>query len=224
MKLGPAIYRLFTKIKYLSYYLIYRVFKSYTMIPVVLYIQNLRLVNKYRQIEGCIVECGTWRGGMIGGIAKMLGNREYYLFDSYEGLPEPNEGLDGASAVAWRNDTTSPNYLNNCSVEMSFAEEAMKLAGAKKYNIIKGWFSDTLPHFDGTKKIAILRLDGDWYESTMDCLNNLYDRVVPGGIIIMDDYHVWDGCSRAVHDFLSKRGVADRICQWDNTVCYFVKR
>jgi O-methyltransferase len=217
-----TIERLITKIRYLGYYNIYRAFKGYTMIPVVTYIQNLRLADHFRAIEGSVVECGTWRGGMIGGIAKLLGNRDYYLFDSFEGLPEAKE-IDGAAAIQWQNDKDSPLYLNNCTAEMAYAEKAMSISGVSKYHIKKGWFSDTLPHFDKSKKIAILRLDGDWYESTMDCLNNLYDCVVPGGIIIMDDYHVWDGCSRAVHDFLSRRGVADRICQWDDTVCYIIK-
>jgi len=220
---GAALYRLFTKIRYIRYYAIYRVFKNYTMIPVVLYMQNLRLANRYRNIDGCVVECGTWRGGMIGGLAKLLGDKEYFLFDSYEGLPDPKEEVDGTEAMKWSDDKTSPLYFDNCKAEMSFAESAMNLSGVKTYHITKGWFSESLPNFDKKKKIAILRLDGDWYDSTMDCLNNLYDNVVPGGIIIMDDYHVWDGCSKAVHDFLSRRGLADRICQWNNTICYIRK-
>jgi O-methyltransferase len=221
--IAGMFFRLFTKIKYPKYFLIYRSFKNFTMIPATIYIQNLRLVNKFKSVDGCVVECGTWRGGMVGGIAKLLGDREYFLFDSFEGLPEA-KSIDGESALAWQNDKTHSQYLDNCKAEISFAKEAMALSGAKRYHITKGWFSDTLPLFDRSKKISILRLDGDWYESTMDCLNNLYDNVVPGGVIIMDDYYVWDGCSRAVHDFLSKRGGSDRIYQWDNTVCYFVKQ
>jgi O-methyltransferase len=218
------IYKLLICFRYFSYTLIFRTFTKFTMIPVIVYIRNLGLVNRNRHIEGCVVECGTWRGGMIGGIAKLLGpDREYYLFDSFEGLPDAKE-IDGETAIAWQNDKTSARYLDNCTAEMSFAEKAMEMSGAKNYHITKGWFSDTLPKFDKTKKIAVLRLDGDWYESTMDCLNNLYDSVVPGGIIIMDDYYVWDGCAKAVHDFLSARKSADRISQWDNTVCYFRKR
>lgn len=222
LHLSATLQRSFTKLKYFKYYSTFRIFKRYTMIPPVTYIQNLRLVDHFRNIEGCVVECGTWRGGMIGGIAKLLGNREYYLYDSFEGLPDAKD-VDGVSAIEWQNDKTSPRYYDNCKAEISFAEKAMALSGAKKVHIIKGWFSDTLPRFDKSKKIAILRLDGDWYDSTMDCLNNLYDSVVPGGLIIMDDYHMWDGCAKAVHDFISRRGLADRICQWDNTVCYFRK-
>ena len=67
---GAAVRRLATKVRYAGYYATYRMFKGYTMIPVVTYIQNLRLANHFRDIEGCVVECGTWRGGMAGGIAR----------------------------------------------------------------------------------------------------------------------------------------------------------
>lgn len=217
-----SLNNIFTKISKLKYYLIYRKFKKFTMIPAMIYIQNLRLVNRFRHIEGCVVECGTWRGGMIGGIAYLLGDREYFLFDSFEGLPEAKE-IDGAAALAWQSDKNSPGYFDNCKAEMEFAENAMKVSGSSKYHINKGWFSETLPHFDKKKKIAILRLDGDWYDSTMDCFSNLYDCVIPGGIIIMDDYYAWDGCARAVHDYLSKNSLTARIMQWNNSVCYLKK-
>lgn len=226
MQPGSISYKLnntFTKLVQMRYYLIFRKFKEFTMIPGVTYIENLKLAEHFGDIDGCVVECGTWRGGMIGGVAQLLGNREYHLFDSFEGLPEAKE-VDGAAAIAWQNDKNSPGYFDNCSAEMGYAEKAMKLSGAQNYFIKKGWFSETLPHFDKSKKIAILRLDGDWYESTMDCLTNLYDNVVPGGVIIMDDYYAWDGCARAVHDFLSRRNLPDRIMQWNNNICYILKK
>ena len=193
------------------------------MTPENRYVRNLTLVNHFRHIQGCVIECGTWRGGMIAGIASVLGtNRSYFLFDSYEGLPVPTDA-DGQKAFAWQNNKTAPDYFDNCSAEMSFAEEAMKLSGATDYKITKGWFSESLPGFDKTKTIAILRLDGDWYDSTMQCLENLYEQVVPGGIIIIDDYHYWEGCTRAVHDFLSRNKLQDRISQWENDICYIVK-
>jgi len=58
----------------------------------------------------------------------------------------------------------------------------------------------------------------------MTCLENIYDKVVPGGIIIIDDYYAWDGCSKAIHDFLSKEGLNDRVGQWRNDVGYILKR
>jgi O-methyltransferase len=199
-------------------------FRDFTMINEFKYIRNLMLVHQVKNIEGCIVECGTWKGGMVAGIATLLKaqNRSYYLYDSFEGLP-PAKEIDGADAIAWQQDTDSDFYLDNCSADERFAKEAMEISGAKDYHIIKGWFSDTLPHFP-KKEIAVLRMDGDWYDSTMDCLNNLYEYIVPGGIIIIDDYYTWDGCSRAIHDFISKNNLPVRVHQFMETVGYIVKK
>jgi O-methyltransferase len=92
---------------------------------------------------------------------------------------------------------------------------------AKQFELRKGFFKDTLPDFD-PGPIALLRLDADWYESTMECLTHLFDRVVPDGIIILDDYYTWDGCSRALHDFLSYRKAVERIQSFDG-VCFLRK-
>lgn len=212
----------YAKVRYSS---IYFKLRGFTMIPPVTYINNLMVAEKFFGLEGCVVECGTWRGGMVAGIAKLMDdpNRKFYLFDSFEGLPEAT-AVDGDAAIDWQNDKNSPDYFDNCTAEMSKAQEAMAIAGINNPIITKGWFSDTLPHFDKSQKIAILRLDGDWYSSTMDCLENLYDSVVVGGVIVLDDYYAWDGCSRAVHDFLSKRGLSDRIHCLNNSVWYIEKR
>ena len=161
---------------------------------------------------------------MIAGIASVLGNeREYYLYDSFEGLPDA-KNIDGSQAINWQNDKESPLYFDNCRADIAEVQKAMNLSGVKNFNIVKGWFDATLPSFPEQTKIAVLRLDGDWYESTMTCLENLYPMVVCGGIVIIDDYHTWDGCSRAVHDYLSRENLNDRICQWQNDVAYILKR
>jgi O-methyltransferase len=194
------------------------------MIPKNIYILNLELVNNYRHISGAVVECGTWRGGMIAGIAKMLlsQDRNYFLFDSFEGLPKTEE-IDGESAKKWQSEKDALIYYNNCRAEENYSQQSMLISGATKYFIKKGWFDETLPLFDRNEKIAILRLDSDWYKSTLLCLEKLYDNVVKGGIIIIDDYYVWDGCTRAVHDFLSSRKLSDKIYQYNNTVSYIIK-
>jgi O-methyltransferase len=90
--------------------------------------------------------------------------------------------------------------------------------------LVQGWFSDTLPSFVPREPIAVLRLDGDWYESTMTCLVNLYDHVVEGGLIIFDDYYIYDGCSRAVHEFLAERKVPAKIQgDRDYAIAYLIK-
>jgi O-methyltransferase len=89
----------------------------------------------------------------------------------------------------------------------------MKLSGARDYQLVKGWFDQTLPSFSPPGPIAILRLDGDWYESTLVVLEALFKHLAPGGIVIVDDYYAWDGCSRAVHDFFSRHQLTARITQ-----------
>ncbi|QHT70538.1 hypothetical protein GXP67_29750 [Rhodocytophaga rosea] len=203
---------------------LYQKYRNYTMIPEREFIDNIELCRNHSHIEGAVVECGVWRGGMIAAVAEVVGNnRSYYLFDSFEGLPEVKE-IDGEAAKAWQNNKNSPGYYDNCKAEEMYARQAMQLAKAEQFVTVKGWFSETLPKNNIAGKIAILRLDGDWYESTMDCLENLYDKVITGGIIIIDDYYMWDGCARAVHDFLSKRKSSERIYTSKNGVCYLLKK
>jgi O-methyltransferase len=193
------------------------------MVPAATYASNLRLAQRASQVEGCVIECGVWRGGMIAGLASLLGSqRDYFLFDSFEGLP-PAKEIDGDAALDWQRHTSSANYHDNCSAEPKFAEQAMRLAAAKSYFLKPGWFAETLPTFTPPAPIALLRLDADWYDSTMICLETFFDHVAPGGLILLDDYYTWDGCSRALHDFLSKREATERIMAMDS-VCYLIKR
>ena len=203
---------------------IYLDYKDFTMIPESLYYGNLKIVDSLvPNIKGDVVECGVWRGGMIAGISTLLGNnRNYYLFDSFEGLPTATE-TDGEAALQWQKNTTGYNYHDNCKAEIEFAEKAMSKTN-NNYSLRKGWFSETLPVFKPEKPIALLRLDGDWYESTIDCLKNLYQYVNYGGIIIIDDYYTWDGCSRAVHDFLSSIKSVSRMSQSPEGICYIIKQ
>jgi O-methyltransferase len=201
---------------------LYNKYSDYTMIPEINYVTNLELAYKYaKQIEGDIVECGVWKGGMIAGIAEVLGsNRTYYLFDSFEGLPEVKE-IDGDTAKRWQQNTIAENYYNNCRAAMEDAETAMKRTHCN-YRFIKGWFNETLPGFEMRNRIALLRLDGDWYESTMDCLKYLYPGLADKGLLLIDDYFAWEGCSRAVHDYLSEINSTSRI-RTCGDICYIIK-
>jgi O-methyltransferase len=100
----------------------------------------------------------------------------------------------------------------------------MRKAGATNVTITKGWFEQTLPVFQADGGIGILRLDGDWYESTMTCLTHLFPQVNRGGLVIIDDYYAFAGCALAVHDYLSQHKLGFRISQLDNDVCYIVVR
>jgi O-methyltransferase len=187
-------------------------FAGATMIPPDAYVDNLRLAQRVAGISGAVVECGVWRGGMAAGIAKTLGpGRDYVLFDSFEGLPPARE-IDGQAAIAWQRDTTSPEYFDNCRAEMSAAWSAMRAAGISEPDLRKGWFEETVPLFAATETpIALLRLDGDWYDSTLVCLQNLFPLVVESGIVIIDDYGTWDGCTKAVHAYLAENSRPEAI-------------
>ena len=204
----------------------YRKFRKFTLVGKLGYVDSLLLAKKFRNVEGTVVECGVWRGGMIAGMASVLGDdKEYFLLDSFEGLP-PAKDIDGKAALRYQKDVNSPVYYDNCKAEIEYAEKAMKLAGVHKAHFIKGWFNETLPQLSLDPKlcpISILRLDADWYESTFLCLSHLYPLVAEHGVIIIDDYYAYDGCSRAVHDYLSKNKLPVRIDKTKSGTCYIVK-
>jgi O-methyltransferase len=202
--------------------IIYRRYRDFTMTTPFTFARNLALCATKAPASGCIVECGVWRGGMSAGMADMLPGRLHVLFDSFEGLP-PAQAIDGETALSWQKNTSSLSYYDNCRAERSYAERAMRMSAAKRFKLVEGWFRDTLVGFIPEEPIAILRLDGDWYESTLQCLTALYPHVVPGGLIIIDDYFTWDGCSRAVHDYLSRTQAQERIEGGDN-LCFMVKK
>lgn len=202
----------------------YSDFASDTMIPESIFVKNLLLVDQFRFVPGPVVECGTWKGGMIAGIATVLGpERSYHLFDSYMGLPLAQD-IDGPLARQWQADTSGPQYYDNCRASEADARVAMERSGASDWHVVAGWFEDTLRLPAVPEDIAVLRLDADWYESTMTCLDALFPRVTRHGIVIVDDYHVYDGCSRAVHDYLSSCRSDARISQFMDTVTYIQKR
>jgi hypothetical protein len=87
---------------------------------------------------------------------------------------------------------------------------------------VKGWFKDTMPLIK-SKKIAVLRLDGDMYESTIDPLNHLFDRIPVGGYVIVDDYHVVPAAKKAVHDFLDRKKLKVELIEIDGVGVYFKK-
>lgn len=176
----------------------------------------VRVVLAYG-IPGDFVECGVWRGGssfLMADLLRQAGTRDrrVWLFDSFEGLPSP-EAIDGPAATAYASNTDSPGYLDNCRVSVEEVQKSAVELGLGSYTeFVKGWFDQTLPaNRDRIGPIAILRIDADWYSSVRGCLDNLYDQVVDGGFIILDDYYAFDGCAVAVHEFLGERGLAHRI-------------
>jgi O-methyltransferase len=94
----------------------------------------------------------------------------------------------------------------------------MSRSGAADYVVVKGWFDQTLPQANLAEPIALLRMDADWYESTKCILDNLASRVAPGGMIVVDDYYTWEGCTQAVNEFAAAHKL--KIRQSTNGVAY----
>ena len=160
------------------------------------------------EIAGSIVECGVCNGGsaaVMALAARDCGDgREIWLFDSWEGLPEPGP-LDVSSRGTRRE--RGWNLGSERTVEALLFEK-LRLP-RENIHLVKGWFEETLPRYRETiAPIALLHLDGDWYASTKTCLDQLYDAVSPGGVVAVDDYGHWQGCKRAVDEFLEPRGLA----------------
>ncbi len=145
---------------------------------------------------------------MSAALAHVLPNRTSVLFDSFEGLPDAKR-IDGPAAVHW---STSIREHDNCTADEESAHRAMTRLGKPSYEIRPGWFDETIPAYATLRRpIAVLRLDGDWYDSTLVCLTHLFPLVQPGGVVLVDDYFDWDGCSRAVHDYLSGIDASERV-------------
>ena len=194
------------------------------MVPSAAFADNLALCAEYGRQAGPVVECGVWRGGMSAAMAEVLGPAHiYYLFDSFEGLPPADPDKDGKRAVAYQANPGAADYFDNCRADMSFAEEAMNRTAVPAVRFIKGWYQDTLPGFVPPAPIAVLRLDADWYESTRLCLETLYPHVSCGGLILIDDYYQWDGCARAVHEYLAHFAQRERIRESPAGVAYLIK-
>lgn len=170
-------------------------------------------------VPGALVECGTWRGGasfLMGLRARDRGDpRPLWMFDSFEGLPPPEPEIDGPAALAWAQDTDSPWYFDNCRAAVEdVVASARRLGLAADCHVVKGWFDDSLPaKRAAVRRIALLRIDADWYDSVRVCLSELVPLVSTGGIVVLDDYWTWDGCTRAVHDFLSADKLPYRVME-----------
>jgi hypothetical protein len=185
-----------------------------------------------RSIPGDFIELGVARGGcaalMAGVMLKGGGNgRRLWLFDSYEGLPDPTAEDYGPGKSSGTGDHVTPLVRGSC---LGTLDEVQHLLVSKKgyprdrIEFIKGWFHDTVPvHRDRIKGIAVLRIDGDWYESTKTCLEGLYDLVAPEGAVIIDDYQSCFGCKRAVDEFIAARGLNVDIVLDGRGGCYFRK-
>jgi O-methyltransferase len=205
---------------------------------------DLVLAVEKEGLPGSIAECGVWSGGGIGLMAlasRRAGNRSrrFHLFDSFEGLPQPSpEDQDVLAEFRTKHPDVPLDDAGTASALQSigacvgadapavrdFLTKGLKIEPSQLVFHI-GWFQETvLAARDTIGPLAILRIDGDWYESTKVCLENLYDRVVDRGFIIVDDYGTFMGCRKAVDELASTRGInATRFVSVDDECIYFRK-
>lgn len=172
------------------------------------------------KIEGDFIETGVWRGGaciFMRGFLKANGvrDRRVWVADSFEGLPAPEYPEDAGSAFH----TVDFLKVSLEEVQRNFMKYDLL---DEQVVFLKGWFKDTLPTAP-INKIAVARLDGDMYSSTMDSLVNLYPKVSVGGYIIIDDYGAVKSCADAVTDYRRVHGITDPLLRIDNTGVYWKK-
>ena len=172
------------------------------------------------KIPGDFIETGVWKGGttiFMRGLLRAYGitDRRVYVADSFEGVPPPDETRypddRGLNFHLWPGLAVDLESVKGNFARLGLLDDQVEF--------VKGWFRDTLPALRG-HQWAVVRLDGDLYESTTDALENLYDGLSSGGWLIVDDYEI-EACRRAVSDFRSARGITEPIVEVDaNGVCW----
>lgn len=181
-------------------------------------------------VPGDLIETGVWRGGatiFMRGALKALGadDRTVWVADSFEGLPEPDAQRFPVEAKTHRGPMMVKQY-NHFAAGLEQVQGNFGAFGLLDENVqfLKGWFKDTLP-MAPIERLAIMRLDGDYYESTWDGLSNLYDKLSVGGYAIIDDYgeDTWTYCRKAVDDFRAQREITEPMIRVDSK-CYYWQR
>jgi O-methyltransferase len=175
-------------------------------------------------VPGDFIETGIWRGGSVILMRAILKahdvtDRTVFGADSFEGLPKPN-------ASCYPADRGDRHWTHN---ELAVSLQQVR-ANLDRYGLLddqvqflKGWFKDTLPQAP-IERIAVARLDGDMYESTMTAIDALYPKLQPGGFLIVDDYGAVKGCKQAIMDYRARHCITEPIETIDWTGAYWRKR
>jgi O-methyltransferase len=174
-------------------------------------------------IPGDFIETGVWRGGaciLMRGILAAYGEtgRQVIVADSFAGLPV----ADPQHFPADRDDTH--HTFTELAIPLETVKDNFARYGLLDAQVVflKGWFKDTLPTVRN-RRFAVIRLDGDMYQSTIEALDNLYDRLSPGGYAIIDDYGAIPACRRAVEDFRAAHGISEPLTTVDWTGVWWRK-
>jgi len=179
-------------------------------------------------VPGDFIETGVWRGGatiFMRGVLKVHGvaDRLVWAADSFEGLPKPDPERFPLEARAQSGPVLQKSY-ENLAVGLEEVKRNFAAYGLldEQVKFLKGWFKDTLPTAP-IGALSLLRLDGDFYESTMDALTGLYDRLSIGGYAIIDDYgeDSWTYCRKAVDEFRAERNIQDPLVAVDSKCSYW---
>jgi O-methyltransferase len=157
-----------------------------------------------RELDGDVVECGVYQGGSATaiGLAVRGHGRRLWLYDSFQGLPAPT-AADGEQAARFTGELAGdPERVRSRLAAVGLSAEAIVLR--------EGWFADTFSQ-PGPERVAMLHVDVDFYEPVRAVLKHFYDRVVDGGVIILDDFAWWEGTRRAFYEYCAERGIAPII-------------
>ena len=173
-------------------------------------------------IAGDVIETGIWRGGTVifmRAALNVLGERgrTVWAADSFAGLPKPRPEHSPDAGARW-------HTRRELAVDRRTVEATMERYGLREgVSFLEGWFADTLPHAP-IERLAIIRLDGDMYGSTIDALQALYPKLQPGGFLVIDDYYGVNACASAVDDYRAAHQIEEPIERVDWTCAYWRRR
>jgi len=174
------------------------------------------------RIPGDLIETGVWRGGAAIYMLAVLracddDSRHVWLADSFEGLPRPDpKNAADAADIHWK-------FKHVLAVSLEEVQHNIEKYGlmSDRVHFLKGWFCDTLP-IAPVKQLALMRLDGDMYGSTMDALKNLYPKLNHGGFCIIDDYAL-AGCRQAVDEYRTAHAIGEELVRIDHSAVFWRK-
>jgi len=181
-----------------------------------------------RDIPGAFAECGVWRGGSV--LAMVLAlqregidDRDIYLYDTFEGMTKPSDldvsDFDSPALEQWHKTRNSqgqawPQWFNQEIFNIDLVRRLLEDTGypAARLHFVQGTVEQTIPG-QMPERLALLRLDTDWYESTRHEMEHLYPRIQSGGVLLIDDYGHWKGCRQAVDEYFSRGDVPAPLLQ-----------
>ena len=184
------------------------------------------LLESTLHLPGDVIECGVYRGGSLQRICFAVAGKapakQIYACDSFEGFPE--DRVKRVDLGFLRLMSKVRKKFRMCADTPARMERIFEVLGAKGH-IVKGYFSDTLPQLRG-EKFCFIHIDCDIYESFNDCLNELYENLTPGGVVVFDDYGTtkWPGATKAVDEFFASKTEKPALCEERERAVWFVRK